>query len=148
MSIWSDDSIALSKEESGRLRYELAHPDPEAMAKRDAFFASFEDKIHISWEPFEMVCEIPELSRELLESLDQSALECSVDLQAPMSVEYEMVEDAIVRKPMALHDLRRYQARKTEFYSSVKKNFATGYRSEKENAYMECRTEKKISRCA
>jgi len=40
--------IQLTPEESRRLRYELKHPNREAMARRDAWFASFEGEVHIS----------------------------------------------------------------------------------------------------
>lgn len=62
-----NEQIHITEEGKRRLAYELKHPNREAMARRDAFFASIKEEVHISQDPSVISVEMPGLSRDMLE---------------------------------------------------------------------------------
>ena len=54
--------IQLTAEQSKKLRYELEHPNPEAIVKRDAFLASLNGRVQINADCTRVSVEIPDLT--------------------------------------------------------------------------------------
>lgn len=54
--------IQLTAEQSKKLQHELGHPNPEAMAKRDAFLVALNDQVQINADCTRISVEIPDLT--------------------------------------------------------------------------------------
>jgi len=59
--------IHLAEEEQRKLAHDLKHPNIEALVRRDAFFAAFENEIQISENHTKIAVEVLGLSKDMLE---------------------------------------------------------------------------------